>query len=1640
MHRTSTAMPIPGVAPHRRPAVVTIAIATVLAALVAVPTPARAATVAYEATIGGPSLAAMYPSGLEYDPNLDRLVIADTGLDRVLVYTPTGNAQTAFGTPGTANGQFLSPRDIAIDGDSNIYVADAENNRVQKFDQNGVWQWTVGGIGRCDTCLNTPIGVTWDATNGVLLVASTGQHLIKAFGPDGLHRWTSPAGSTLGFTAPRDVTRGPDGRIWVTAYREHQIKAYDVTPAGVWTTTPAIVLGDGLSQGTGAGQHNFPYNIVFSPDGTVGYVSDTGNGRVARWDLSGATPTWLPQFGANCPEHPAFCPDPPAAPGEFNHLRRVAIDGAGNVFAADFWGNGIEVFAPDGTVVRQIEGHTAALPGFAEAYGVGVAPNGEIYVMDRLNHRIQRFAADGTLLGARGSRGVVAGTFSWPEAVTVGPDGTVWALDTRGDRVERFAADLSGTVTVFGGSGSGVGQFSFPSGLTVGDDGRVWITDTRNDRIQILDPVSGTFSVFPVTGTTIDDPEGIALGSGGVYVADTKNNRVVRLANDGTFIAAYAGVSAPEGVATASDGTLWVADTGNDRLVHLAADLTHLADVGASGTGPLQFDRPHAIDVHGERLYVADTFNHRVQVLTGAIDPQPFAPAYIGAISDPAGVAPLYPAGGVTTSSGDRYVADSGGSRIVRIDPSGIQTTVSGASAGWNDPRDIVLDPDGSTLWAVNTSASTVVHFATDGTILATFGPAEFTTPYGLDIDATGVYVADTYDNEVVKLNATTGAVLWRQSTCSATAFSRPRDVGLGPDGNLYVTDTDNDRIAVLAPDTGACVRGFGTRGTANGQFRSPRAVASDGASGIWVADAFNYRVQHLTTTGGFIAKTSGGAGTGPSDFRQPGCVWLDGAVLAVCDTWNHRIQRFDVGATGTPTFRDQLGGVPPAAGGFNGPFGVGYAPNGDLYTTDWFNHRVQRFDASHAFISQWGGYGTVNGAMIFPRDVLVTPTGDTVVLTNSEANRLDLFTPAGGFVRSIRPTGDAFSRPHQTALAADGSYWVADTLKDRVIHLDGTGAVLGSFAATRPRGVAIDGAGTLYVSLGSQNQVASFTQAGTRIATLSTTVRNPHGLTIANLGGEDLLFVADTNNNRVQVLTLTGTVRTTIGSAGAGNGQLSAPRGVAVDTVRGVIAIADHANNRISLWSTSGGTGDTTPPGVTIAAPTAGQVLPLANVQLSGSATDDVGVSGVTYAIQDRSTGSWWTGSAWGAETWHAAALASPGATSTTWSATWSPPAGGTFLLAAAATDAAGNRSETWREFQVATAPPDTVPPDTAVTSPTDLEVIPPGDVTLTGTATDDVGVAGVEIAIKHRVTNQWLRLDGTWGGLQWHQATLASPGATSTGWSFTWANAPEGEYGFSAKAVDGAGNVDASRPWTRFDVAPPPAETVPPDATVTSPTDGASLELGPITLSGTATDNAAVAMVQVAIKDRTSGLWWHADGTWGGFEWQTATLASPGATSTTWSYGWTPPATGAYAFSVRTVDASGNDDPVRPWTRFDVVEPGGDTVPPDGQITSPTPNATLPAGPVTLTGTATDDVAIASVDVAVKNATTGQWLQANGTWGAGFAWLAATVDTVGATSTGWSYTWTPPAAGPYGTTVRAVDTSGNVDGVRPWVRFSVS
>jgi hypothetical protein len=227
----------------------------------------------------------------------------------------------------------------------------------------------------------------------------------------------------------------------------------------------------------------------------------------------------------------------------------------------------------------------------------------------------------------------------------------------------------------------------------------------------------------------------------------------------------------------------------------------------------------------------------------------------------------------------------------------------------------------------------------------------------------------------------------------------------------------------------------------------------------------------------------------------------------------------------------------------------------------------------------------------------------------------------------------------------------------------------------------------------------------------------------------------------------------------------------------------------------------DLVPPVPVIATPAPNAVIPPGALVASGTVTDAGPVDVVEFGLRNPATAMWWypAGGWTSSEYWVPAAFSASGQT-TSWSGSIdvSRLAGsGPFDLYARAFDARGNEGRS--SALSITVGPDTIAPNTVIQVPTmDQQLALPA--TLSGTATDGTSVAGVQAALRDRTSGLWWNAaSGTWGTLKWNAVNVDSPGATTTGWSWT-PNIGVGSYFVQTRATDGAGNVETSYAQARF------------------------------------------------------------------------------------------------------------------------------------------------------------------------------------------------------------------------------------------------
>jgi hypothetical protein len=297
---------------------------------------------------------------------------------------------TTWGGPGAGQGQFSVPQGVAVDTAGGVYVADLNNNRVEKFDSNGRFLLQFGSHGSGPGQLNNPGHLALDP-QGNVIVSDEGGYRVEKFSPTGAFLqqyggFGQAPGQFSGNT--RGVAADAAGNVYVVHTGQGgQIVKF--TAAGSYITSWA-------ARAPGA-PNPAPFSLAFDPSGVL-YLTDRGDGSIDRFATDGRFLGQWGQFG-NAPQKLA---DPVA----------IAIDPQSHVFVGDRL-QGIKQFTTTGAFM-ELTSSTGQPPpndSFAVA-GVAVGPGGDVFVTDPGNaKRVIRFrqAVARPLLGRTVSVQTVSG-------------------------------------------------------------------------------------------------------------------------------------------------------------------------------------------------------------------------------------------------------------------------------------------------------------------------------------------------------------------------------------------------------------------------------------------------------------------------------------------------------------------------------------------------------------------------------------------------------------------------------------------------------------------------------------------------------------------------------------------------------------------------------------------------------------------------------------------------------------------------------------------------------------------------------------------------------------------------------------------------------------------------------------------------------------------------------------------------------------------------------------------------------------------------------------------------------------------------------------------------------------------------------
>jgi hypothetical protein len=880
------------------------------------------------------------------------------------------------------------------------------------------------------------------------------------------------------------------------------------------------------------------------------YIADTGDNRIRMVSAANGHISAFAGTGDECGSPVAACGDGgDAVDADLNSPQGVAVDEDDNVYIADTEDYRIRVVSGDdgtisnfsgsgtrGSTTWDNDGGATADAHVSSPVGIYADTDGAVYVAEQGADKIRKFASG------------VASTLAGTTGVGSPADGSN-AVDARLMAVGNVTGDAAGNVYFSDGT---VVRIVTP-------DGRIGRFAGGGTSCDVTDPCGdGGFArdatFHAVTGIAVDDV-------GNVYVADAQQNRVRRIAPDG-IITAFAGngiaCTTPTlpcgdgGAATDAefktpiglswgDGALFVADSGDERIRKVATTGDHDSDIvtavagtgtaGDSGDGAdatdAEFHTPS--DVYwkdASHIFVADTANHRVRVFADGGNVDAFAGTGVQGFSgdgSDAVDAKLNQPAGLAYHGTTLYIADRNGKRVRSVTGGTIDTfTGGGIHDFWADsgldadharyyaPKALAWDPASDSLYIAEPEIHQVRKFSGGAeSIVAGDGvagwelsslTARLGSPTSVAVDGNGnIYIADVAANRILMLNLGVQPTLYAGTGDEAFAndsnplearFGAMGQIARAPNGDMYVPDPPNHRVRKIAANgVVTTVAGDGDLPTWAGDG-GPRedarftgdatGVARDAAGNLYAAEPSANRVRILRATGDVetfagngVAGSSGDGGAatlakldGPSGVA----VDADGNVY-IADRNNNRIRVVDASGA-IDTFAgdgsSDCGGDPTCGDGgdatdaqLDEPFGLTIDEDGNLLITEFGGCRIRKVDLDTDVISRVAGTGAcanigegwdpVLTSIGAPLGITVDPaTGDIyVAVGGSEVKKI-----SGGAMTTFAGTGNGGD-------TGDGG--------------DATDAEL-----TIPFGVAWNPVnGSLYISDGPVNRIREVRQDG---------------------------------------------------------------------------------------------------------------------------------------------------------------------------------------------------------------------------------------------------------------------------------------------------------------------------------------------------------------------------------------------------------------------------------------------------------------------------------------------------------------------------------------------------------------------------------
>ncbi len=1139
---------------------------------------------------GPPKTARFYsPMGMDVDPK-GRVLVADYQNHRLRRIETDGKVVTVAGSgsssykDGVGTGAHLGyPWDVASDAKGTMYVSSYNHHRIRKISAAGIVS-TFAGSGSSSfkdgqgtsARFNSPRGIA-STGDGVVYVADYGNHRIRRIRPDrtvttlagsGTAQALDGIGAKARFQYPWGLDIDSDGNLYVCS--QHSRKIRRVTPEGQVTTIAGSGSSGYLDGPALKARFTSPLDVEVDAQGNV-YISDQGNRRIRRLSTNGVVTTFA---GSN---NSGYL-DGPASLARFSSIAGLAIDHFGRVLVSD----------QSTQRIRRVHDTSNNCEIGGLCYTAGHAnPQNPCQQCDAAKNKTS-WSARGDGVGCDDNT-----LCTVKETCKSGKCGATSKTCNDGDKCTKDSCDKASGACVFAPI---VGCDGNCNSAKDCDDSNICTDDQclKGKCVQ-------SFNSKPCdSGKVCSAGDSCALGKcvpGVQVLVSTVAGTSQQGFTDGK--GTIAKLRDPWGVDADSAGNLYIADRGNHRIRRLDTKgiLSTVAGSGSStykdGIGQgASFSNPSDISVDaGGNLFIADTSNHRIRKMNPKGVVSTVTNGGGGFKDGPAGQAKFSSPGSLVWSPGNViFVSDTNNHRVRRIDKDGTVSTLAGGSNGYKDGK----------------GAAARLYY-----------------PWGIDIGPLGnLYVADSYNHRIRRITpdgtvttlAGSGSSSFQNGAYLSARFNYPRGIAVDSAGRIFVGDTSNQRlrkleggvVSTLAGAGGGFQDGVGS----SARFSNPYGIAVDKYGNIFVADYSNHRVRRVRDSKdscliGGRCWTSGqlnpdkkcqscAAGKSATTWTQQSAnaKCNDGDLCTTKDTCdakgacNGAVTKCDDNDKCTSDFCDKSTGscraTPIVKCGGNCT-DKSHCDDGNLCTDDaCINLKcATTFNAQPCKSGRVCSVGDTcsQGKCVAGQEVLVShvaghPNGSpgfadandpklakfhhifgldvddsgNVFVADSQNSRIRrvafngvVSTIAGntqGWADGIG-LGAKFNYPHDVVVAPGGVLYVADTNNNRIRHIATNGTVTTLAGAS---GGFKDGTGT----------VARFS--------------NPRGIAI-NLGGT--LYVADTSNNRIRLVSPKGVVTTLAGSGygykdGPGSSaQFKSPRGLDVDA-SGNVYVADENNYRI--------------------------------------------------------------------------------------------------------------------------------------------------------------------------------------------------------------------------------------------------------------------------------------------------------------------------------------------------------------------------------------------------------------------------------------------------------------------------------------------